>query len=65
MLKEIIERIRAMQTKATPYKTLIDTRKLSTAKKQKIRKETTEPQVKNKKAPKSMKSMGKGMKKGY
>jgi len=49
MLKEIIDRIRAMKTKATPGKTLINTRELSTSKKQKIRKETTTPETKGRK----------------
>jgi len=48
MLKEIIDRIRAMK-KATPGKTLINTRDLSPAKKQKIRKETTTPETKGRK----------------
>ena len=49
MLKDIIEAIRGMKTKATPGKTLIDTRELSPAKKQKIRKEATKPETKGRK----------------
>jgi len=49
MLKDIIEAIRGMKTKATPGKTLIDTRKLSPAKKEKIKSEATKPETKGRK----------------
>ena len=38
-----------MKTKATPGKTLIDTRKLSPAKKEKIKSEATKPETKGRK----------------
>jgi hypothetical protein len=55
MLKHIIETIRGMKTKATPGKTLIATKELSPAKKQKIRKETTKPETKGRKPRKKTK----------
>jgi len=49
MLKHIIDTIRGMKTKATPGKTLIDTRKLEPAKKAKIKKQATTPITKGRK----------------
>ena len=49
MLKDIIEAIRGMKTKATPGKTLIETSKLAPAKKAKIKSEATKPETKGRK----------------
>jgi hypothetical protein len=49
MLKHIIEAIRTMQTKPQKNHTLIDTRKLTPAKKSKIKSEATKPETKGRK----------------
>lgn len=54
MLKEIVEAIRnKVQTKPTKNHTLIDTRKMSPAKKSKMMKETTSPESKGRKPRKT------------
>jgi hypothetical protein len=49
MLSEIIQKIREMQTKPAKNHTMVDTRKLSPAKKSKVKKETTTPETKGRK----------------